>query len=187
MLIFNLMIIMVLIYSVVLLSGVKMMFSSRYFSVITFLFVTYYPFFNLIERCKLGYTSTGEIITFSIVFPLIFIFAYRRNKHIYSISNVKKDDVINIIKEYLETKNIKYEVKEIGLYLPEFNKNIIVDNFSETSLNCREIKDISFYGDLVEKVRVEIKKIKKRYFPIEGMLFLVIAIILYWSKTKFFS
>ncbi|WP_250675275.1 hypothetical protein LZ906_016785 (plasmid) [Paraclostridium ghonii] len=185
--IFNLMIIMLLIYSVVLLSGVKMMFNSKYFSVITFLFIMYYPFLNLIEGCKLGYTSTGDIIIFSIVFPLIFIWGYRRNKHIYSISNVKKDDVINIIKGYLEIKNIKYEVKEIGLYLPEFNKNIIVDNFSETSLDCREIKGIYFYNELVEKVRVEIKKIKKRYFPIEGMLFLVIAIILYWSKNNFFS
>lgn len=187
MLLFNLTIIMLLIYSVVLLSGVKIMFNYKYFKVLLFLFIMYPLFSNLIEEFKLGYTSTGEIIIFSIVFLLIFILGYTINKHIYSIYNVKKDDVINIIKGYLETKNIKYEVKEIGLYLPEFNKNIIVDNFSETSLNCREIKDIYFYDNLVEKVRVEIKKIKKRYFPIEGMLFLVIAIILYWSKTKFFS
>ncbi|GAA0703438.1 hypothetical protein GCM10008904_10450 [Paraclostridium ghonii] len=185
MLVVNLMIIMLLIYSVVLLSGVKIMFNYKYFKVLLFLFIMYPLFSNLIEEFKLGYTSTGEIIIFSIVFPLIFILGYTRNKHIYSIYNVKKDDVINIIEGYLETKNIKYEVREEKIYLPEFNKNLIVDNFSETSLNCREIKGIYFYNELVEKVRVEIKKIKKRYFPLEGMFYLACAVILYYFRSCF--
>ena len=170
MLIINLMIITLLIGSVILLSGVKIMFNPKYVQVIMFLFIIYTPFSDLIERYKLGYTSISSIIIFSIVFLLIFILGYRRNKHIYSIYNVKQKDVIKIIEGYLEVKNIKYEVREKEIYLPEFYKTIFVNILIETTLNCRNIKDIYFYNELVEKVRVEIKEIKRRYFPIEVIL-----------------
>mgnify|MGYP006324535199 CR=1 FL=1 len=110
MLIINLMIITLLICSVILLSGVKIMFNPKYARVIMFLFITYTPFSDLIEGYKLGYTGISSIIISSIVFLLIFIWGYRRNKYIYSIHNVKQKDVINIIEGYLEIKNIKYKI-----------------------------------------------------------------------------
>ncbi|WP_250675273.1 hypothetical protein LZ906_016795 (plasmid) [Paraclostridium ghonii] len=187
MLVVNLMIIMLLIYSVVLLSGVKMMFNSKYSKVIICLFAMYGPILSSIEGYKLGYTGIASIIILCVSFLLIFIWGYRINKHIYSINNVKQDDVINIIEEYFETKNIKYEVREEKIYLPEFDKNIVIDDFIEISLNCKNIKDIYFYDELVKKVRVEIKKIKKRYFPLEGMFYLACAVILYYFTTYFFK
>lgn len=179
------MIITLFIYSVILLSGVKIMFSSRYAQVIMFLFIIYAPLSNLIEGYKLGYTGVSSIIISSIVFLLIFILGYRRNKYIYSIHNVKQKDVINIIGRYLEIKNIKYEVREKEIYLPEFYKTISVNGLIETSLDCRDIKDMDFYDELLEKVRAGIKEIKRRYFSIEGMFYLIFAGILYWIRTDF--
>ncbi len=77
------------------------MFNPRYAQVIMFIFITYSPFSDLIEGYKLGYTGISSLIIFSIVFLLILIWGYRKNKHIYSIHNVKKTDVINIIEEYI--------------------------------------------------------------------------------------
>ncbi|MFR9070387.1 MAG: hypothetical protein ACLVIU_08515, partial [Paraclostridium sp.] len=122
---------------------------------------------------------------FSIVFLLIFIWGYRKNKHIYSIHNVKKTDVINIIEEYLEIKNIKYEVREDEIYLPEFYKTILIDSLMSISLDFKDIKDIDFYNDLVKKIKSGIKEIKLRYFPLEGMFYLIFTGILYWIKTDF--
>jgi hypothetical protein len=185
MIIINLMIITLLICSVILLSGVKIMFNPKYARVIMSLFIMYTPFSSLIEGYKLGYTGISSIIISSIVFLLIFIWGYRRNKHIYSIHNVKQKDVINIIEGYLEIKNIKYEAREEEIYLPELYKTIFVNGLIETSLDCRDIKDMDFYNELVEKVRVGIKEIKRRYFPIEGMIYLILVGILYWIRTDF--
>lgn len=187
MLVVNLMIIILLTYSVVLISGAKIMFNCKHSKVIIFLFATYGPILSLIEGYKLGYTSITSTIILCILFLLILILGYRKSKDIYSINNVKQDDVINIIEEYFETKNIKYEVREEKIYLPEFDKNIVIDDFIETSLNCKNIKDIYFYDELLDKVKIEIKKIKKRYFPLEGMFYLACAVILYYFKTYFFK
>lgn len=185
MLIINLMMITLLIWSVILLSGVKIMFNPRYAQLIMCLFVTYTPLSELIEGYKLGYTGISSIIIFIIVFLLIFIWGYRRNKHIYSIHNVKQKDVINIIERYLEIKNIKCEVRGNEIYLPEFYKVIFVKGLIGISLDCRYIKDMDFYNEMLMKVRVRIKDIKKRYFPIEGMIYLILFGILYWFRTDF--
>lgn len=147
--------------------------------------ITYTPLSELIEGYKLGDTSISSIIIFCIVFLLIFIWGYRRNKHIYSIHNVKQKDVINIIKRYFKIKNIKYEAKEDEIYLPEAYKSIFVNGSIEIRLDCRNIKDMDFYNELVENVRVGIKKIKRRYFPIEGMLNLIFVGVLYWITNYF--
>ena len=185
MIIIDLMIIMLFIYSIVLLSGVKMMFNPKYFQIILFVVITYNPLTELIEGYKLGYTGIGSIIIFIIVFLSIFIWGYRRNKYIYSIHNVKQEDVMNIIEEYLKIKNIKYEARDEGIHLSECYKTIYVNNLIEKSLDCREIKDMDFYNELVEHVRVEVKGIKKRYFPIEGMINLIFVGIFYWIRTDF--
>lgn len=185
MLLINLMIITLLICSVILLSGVKIMFNPRYVQVIMFICITYSPFSTLIEGYKLGYTGISSIIIFIILFLLIFIWGYRRNKHIYSIHNVKKTDVISIIERYLEIKNIKYEVREDEIYLPEFYKTIFIDGLINISLDFKDIKDMDFYNDLVKKIKFGIKEINLRYFPIEGMFYLIFTGILYWIKTDF--
>lgn len=185
MLIINLMMITFLILSVILLSGVKIMLNSKYNQIITFLIIIYTPFSELIEGYKFGYTGIISIIIFVIVFLLIFIWAYRRNKHIYSIYNVKQKDVINIIERYLEMKNIKYEIRENEIQLPELYKIIYVKGLIGIRLDCRDIKDIDLYNDILMEVRAGIKDIKKRYLPIEGMIYLIFVGILYWFKISF--
>lgn len=185
MLVINLMIIVSLIYSIVLLSGSKMIINRRYFSSIIYIFIMYTQLSNLVKGYKLGYTGISSIIIVSILFLLLFIWGYRKTKHLYSIHNVKKMDVINIIEKYLERKNIKYEVKDEEIYLPELYKSIYVNDLMGITLDCREIKDINFYNDLIDNVRIDIKKIKRRYFPVEGMFYLVFAWILYSIKMSF--
>ncbi len=92
---------------------------------------------------------------------------------------------MNIIEEYLKIKNIKYEARDEEIYLPEYYKTIYANNLIEKSLNLKEIKDMDFYNELVENVRVGIKGIKKRYFPIEGMMYLIFVGIFYWIRTDF--
>ena len=171
MLIINLMMITFLILSVILLSGVKIMLNSKYAQIITFLIIIYTPFSELIEGYKLGYTGIISIIIFVIVFSLIFIWAYRRNKHIYSIHNVKQKDVINIIERYLEMKNIKYEIRGNEIQLPELYKVIYVKGLIGIRLDCRDIKDTDLYNDILMEVGAGIKDIKKKYLPIEGMIY----------------
>lgn len=185
MIIINLMLITLFIFSLILLSRVKIMFDPKYVQILIFIFVVYTPILNLIEGYKLGYTGISSIIILSIVFLVIFIVGYKRNKHIYSIHNVKQNDVVNIIKEYLEIKNIKYEVVDKEIHLPELCKTILVKGSIEINLDCREIKDMDFYNDLVNEVKVGIKSIKKRYFPIEGILYLILVGFLYWIMAGF--
>lgn len=185
MLIINLMIITLFICSIILLSGVKIMFNPKYVQVIMFLFIIYTPFLDLVEGYKLGYTGISSIIIFTIVFLIIFIWGYISNKHTYLIHNVKQNDVINIIENYLKTKNIKYEVRENEIYLADFYKSIFVKGSIEIRLDCSDIKDIDFYNDMLIKVKARIKDIKKVYFPIEGMIYLILAGILCWIRADF--
>ncbi|MEG2868712.1 MAG: hypothetical protein RR894_13285 [Terrisporobacter sp.] len=185
MVIINLMIITLFVCSIVLLSGVKIMFKSKYTQIIMFLFVTYNPLLNLIYGYKLGYTGISSIIIFIILFLSIFIWGYRKNKYTYSIHNVKQNDVINIIEMYLETKNIKYEIIEKDIYLPEFYKTIFVNGLIETNIDYRDIKDMNFHDELVAIVRVGIKETKRSKISIEGMFYLVFVGILYWIRTEF--
>ena len=89
------------------------------------------------------------------------------------------------VAQCLEIKNIKYEVREDEIYLPEFYKTILIDSLMSISLDFKDIKDIDFYNDLVKKIKSGIKEIKLRYFPIEGMFYLIFTGILYWIKTDF--
>lgn len=185
MLIINLMIIILFIGSVILLSGVRIMFKPKYLQIIMSLLVIFTPLSSLMEGYKLGYTGIGTIILVGMLFLLIFIWGYRRNIHRYSIHNVKKEELINIIKGYLEAKNIKFEVSEDEVYLSEFGKSVFIDGLLEITLDCREIKYMDFYGEFVEKVRAGIKEIKGRHFSTEGMFYLAFVGIFYWVSNVF--
>ena len=183
--IFDLMIVALFIMSVILLSGVKIMFNSKYFQLIIAIFIMYTPISELIEGYKLRYIDINSIIIISIIFLLIVIGGYRRNKYIYSIHNVKEDDVMNIIEKYLERKNIKYEVRSEEIYFPHICKTIFVRSSMEITLDCRDIKYVDFYNELVEEVRCGIKEIKQRHFSIEGVFYLIFTVFFYWIRVTF--
>jgi len=185
MIIFDLMIVILLIITITLLSGIKIMYNPRYVQVIMAIFIMYTPLLNLIEGYKLGYTGINSLIAFSIVILLISIWGYRRNKYIYSIHNVKENDVINIIEKYLERKNIKYEVRNNEIYLLDIDNNIYVHGLMEKTLDCRKIKNTYFYNELIDEVRIGIKQIKQRYFSIEGLFYLILTLFLLWIRATF--
>ncbi len=187
MIIFDLMIVALLIITIALLSGVKIMFKPRYVQSISIIFLMYTQLANLIEGYKLGYIGITSIIAFTIAILLIFIWGYRRNKYIYSIHNVKENDVINIIEKYLERKNIKYEVINEEIYLPDTDNNIYIRSLMETTLDCRKIKNSYFYNELVDEVKVGIKEIKQRYFPIEGAFYLIFTLFCIWIRLIFLN
>ena len=185
MIIFDLMIVALFIMSVILLSGVKIMFNSKYFQLIIAIFIMYTPISELIEGYKLKYIDINSIIIINIIPLLIVIWGYRRNKYIYSIHNVKEDDVMNIIEKYLERKNIKYEVRSEEIYFPDICKTMFVRSSMEITLDCRDIKCVDFYNELVEEVRAGIKEIKQRHFSMEGIFYLIFTVFFYWIRVTF--
>lgn len=175
---FNLMLVALLVVSVTLLSGVKIMFNIKYTQVIAIIVLLYILISQLIDGYTLGYMNLSWLIIISTIMLLIAIWSYRRSKYVYSIHNVKEKDVINIIEKYLEGKNIKYELRSEEIYFPDINKTMFVRSLMETTLDCKGIKNVDFYNKLVGEVRLGIKEIKQRYFPIEGVFYLILFLFL---------
>ena len=157
MIIFDLMLVWLVITTITLLSGAKIMYNPKYSQVIMFIVVMYINLSNLVEGYKLGYIGISSIVAFCIVTLLIFIWGYRKNKYRYSIHNVKEKDVINIIESYLERKNLKYEVKNDEIYLLDIDNNIYVRSLMEITLD----------------------------FSIEGMFYLVLTLFFFWVRVNF--
>lgn len=187
MIIFDLMIVILLIISITLLSGVKIMINDKYFQFIFLVFLTCIQLLNLIKGYKLGEIGIITMIAISILFLLLFIWGYRRNTYIYSIHNVKEKDILNIIKKYLERKNIKYEVSNEEIYLLDIDKSIYFSSLMKITLDCREIKNTNFYNELLDEIKVEIKEIKQRYFSIEGAFHLFFTLFFFWIRLTFFN
>ena len=150
MIIFDLMLVWLVITTITLLSGAKIMYTPKYSQVIMFIVIMYINLSNLVEGYKLGYIGISSIIAFCIVTLLIFIWGYRKNKYRYSIHNVKEKDVINIIENYLERKNLKYEVKNDEIYLLDIDNNIYVHSLMEITLDCREIKNTDYCNEIID-------------------------------------
>lgn len=185
MLAIDLMMLGLLIFSVILLSGAKIMIKNRYIKTIIFLPAVYAPFSNLIEGYTLGEFSISIIIIYIIIMLLIFLWGYKSNKHIYTIHNVKQNDIIDIIENYLDVKNIRYETTEPEIYLTELYKTIHIYSLTEIDLDCSDIKDLDFYHDLVDNVRLKIKEIKGRRLSLEGLFYLAGFGIVYWIRGSF--
>lgn len=185
MIIFDLMLVGLVITTITLLSGAKIMYNPKYSQVIMFIVIMYINLSNLVEGYKLGYIGISSIVAFCIVTLLIFIWGYRKNKYRYSIHNVKEKDVINIIESYLERKNLKYEVKNDEIYLLDIDNNIYVRSLMEITLDCREIKNTDYCNEIIDEVKMGIKEIKQRYFSIEGMFYLVLTLFFFWVRVNF--
>lgn len=185
MLAIDLMMIGLLIFSVILLSGAKIMIKNRYIKTIIILPAIYAPCSNLIEGYMLGEFSITPIIIYIIAMLLIILWGYKSNKHIYTIHNVKQKDIIDIIENYLDVKNIRYETTEPEIYLTELYKTIHIYSLTEIDLDCSDIKDLDFYNDLVDNVRLKIKEIKGRRLSLEGLFYLAGFGIVYWIRGSF--
>ncbi|MEG0857761.1 MAG: hypothetical protein RSG52_14935 [Terrisporobacter sp.] len=188
MIIFNVMIIVLLVFAIILLSGVKIMFNCKYFQLLISILVMYAPIVSFKKGYELGEIGRSDEIMLIIVCLILIgliIWGYRRNKSIYSIHNVKQKDVMNIIEKYLLRKNIKHEIRDEEIYFPDGNNVVFVRGIMETSLDCREIKNEDFCEELVNEVRAGIKEIKERYFPYEGVFYIVFAVFLYWINLTF--
>ena len=186
MILLNLMILALLIITITLLSGARIMINHIYFQVIITIFILYPNLLDLIEGYKLGYIGISSILAFIILILLFFIWGYRRNKYIYYIHNVEEKDIINIIENYLERKNINYEIKPEEIYLSDTDNNIYIRSLLATTLDYRKIKNNNFYNDLVNEVKIGIKQTKKKYFSMEGVLYLIFTLFLIWVRFTFF-
>ena len=81
MIIFDLMLVWLVITTITLLSGAKIMYNPKYSQVIMFIVIMYINLSNLVEGYKLGYIGISSIVAFCIVTLLIFIWGYRKNKY----------------------------------------------------------------------------------------------------------
>ena len=79
MIIFDLMLVGLVITTITLLSGVKIMYNPKYSQVIMFIVIMYINLSNLVEGYKLGYIGICSIVAICIVTFLFFIWGYRKN------------------------------------------------------------------------------------------------------------
>ena len=152
MIIIDLMLVMLFIVTITLLSGRKIMSNPRVFQTIFTVWVIYSPLSDLIEGYKLGYTGISSIIGFIAIMLAIFIWGYRKNTYRYTIHNVKEDDVINIIVNFLERKNINYKVSNEEIQLLDTYDSIYIRHLTEIILDFKEIKNRDFYNEIIEEV-----------------------------------
>ena len=185
MIIIDLMLVMLFIVTITLLSGRKIMSNPRVFQTIFTVWVIYSPLSDLIEGYKLGYTGISSIIGFIAIMLAIFIWGYRKNTYRYTIHNVKEDDVINIIVNFLERKNINYKVSNEEIQLLDTYDSIYIRHLTEIILDFKEIKNRDFYNEIIEEVKSEIKKIDKKHLSMDGVLYLVFTLFLLWSRFTF--
>lgn len=185
MIIFNLIIVAYLIFTLILLSGVKIMYNSKYFQLAIAIFVMSTLISKLIEGYKLGEISINYVIIVSLILLITIIWTYIRSTHTYCIHNVKENDVISIIENYLHRKNIKYELRSEEIYFPDLNRTLFVRHLLQTNLECRYIKDADFYHEFIESIRSGIKEIKQRHFSMDGLFNLVFVLFLLWIKFTF--
>ena len=185
MIIIDLMLVMLFIVTITLLSGRKIMSNPRVFQTIFTVWVIYSPLSDLIEGYKLGYTGISSIIGFIAIMLAIFIWGYRKNTYRYTIHNVKEDDVINIIVNFLERKNINYKVSTEEIQLLDTYDSIYIRHLTEIILDFKEIKNRDFYNEIIEEVKSEIKKIDKKHLSMDGVLYLVFTLFLLWSRFTF--
>ncbi|MGL5749203.1 MAG: hypothetical protein ACRCXT_01655, partial [Paraclostridium sp.] len=72
-------------------------------------------------------------------------------------------------------------------YLPDIYRTIYIKGSTEVILDCKEIKDMDLYHEIIKGVSIGIKEIKKKYFSIQGMTYLALAGVLYWMKIDFLA
>lgn len=185
MIIIDLMLIMLFIFTITLLSGRKIMYNPRAFQIIFTIGVIYSPLSGLIEGYKLGYIGISSIIGFIAILLVIFIWEYRKNTYRYIIYNVKEDNVTNIIANFLERKNISYKVCNEEIQLLDTNDRILIRYLTKIILDFKEIKSRDFYNEIIEEVKFEIKKIDKKHFSMDGVLYLVSTLFLLWVRLTF--
>lgn len=64
--------------------------------------------------------------------------------------------------------------------LRHINKAINITGKNELILDLKEIKNLEFYEELLEYVKIEIKNIEQKSFPIMGIAYLIYEGILYF-------
>ena len=159
--------------------------NPRVFQTIFTIWVIYSPLSGLIEGYKLGYTGISSIIGFIAIMLVIVIWGYRKNTYRYTIHNVEEDDIINIIGNFLERKNINYKISNEEIQLLDTYDSIYIRYLTEIILDFKEIKNRDFYNEMVDEVKSEIKKIDKKYHSMDGILYLVFTLFLLWIRFTF--
>lgn len=174
---YGLTIIAIIIFSIVIFTGKKLIFKHNYFYSISLIIIISEPLNSAVENIQNDYMY---ILFTLIIFVPMYIFFVSIRKGLYIIENVKVNDLINIITTYFEDKNINYEVQEKNIYIKEDCKTIDIQGNWEVILDLKEIKKLSFYEELLEHIKFEIKNIEQKSFPFMGPVYLMYAGLLYW-------
>lgn len=168
---------MSIIFAIVIFTGKRFIFKYNYSHTLLFIMIISGPLNLALYNQEQDYMYLMFII---LIFIPIYILVAITRKDTYILENVKVSNLIEIITKYLEDENIKYEVKEKKIFLPEHNKTIDIKGNWELILNLKEIAKLSFSKDMLEYIKKEIKSIKQQSFPFNGIVYLIYAGALYW-------
>ena len=133
MLVFDLMLILLIIISITLLSGTKIMCNTKYFQFIISILVISTNLKTILKGYSLGYISIDILLFLLTLIIICFWVGYRKNKYKYSIHNVEQSDITNIIENYLKNKYIKYKIDYNKIYLNDTNNTIYINDDIDVS------------------------------------------------------
>lgn len=185
MLVFDLMLILLIIISITLLSGTKIMCNTKYFQFIISILVISTNLKTIVKGYSLGYISIDILLFLLTLIIICFWVGYRKDKYKYSIHNVEQSDITNIIENYLKNKYIKYKIDYNKIYLNDTNNTIYINDDIDVTLDFKEIKNTSFLNELINEIKLKIKKINKKSFSIQSIFYLVFSLFFLWIRITF--
>lgn len=138
-----------------------------------------------------------ELLHFSVIL-LNFFVAFNRNKHLgififsiilivligliyqrkYIIFGLSLNTVIEILKDILNEEGISYYEEERSIILEGYGDKSIFyrKSWDSVEITLKEIRDLTFYETIKDKLKVKIQKVDEKLFPTNGVFYLISGI-----------
>ena len=120
------------------------------------------PFITSIQGVRMGELSIAFPIGIIMVAILLILWELKNNKHKYYVNTTKQEELIKIITTFLKNNKIKYEIEKSELpaiHLLESKKSIDFFGYKTICINLKQIKDLSFYNELVTDISSKVKNL----------------------------
>ncbi|MBS4539574.1 hypothetical protein GOQ27_13955 [Clostridium sp. D2Q-11] len=167
--------IILIIHGIVLLTRRKFIEKGE-FGYIFVMFISMTPLIMDTFEMEYGkYHLLGLLIVITPVWIMLIVL----NRENYTIRNIKGEMVKSILIDILNEKDISYEEEKNKLILKNYkNKTIYCrGSFNSVDIKFREIRDLPFYKELKKELKIKIKRINQKTFPLSGLLHIFVGIV----------
>lgn len=96
----------------------------------------------------------------------------------YIIFGLSLNTVLKVLKEILDEEGIAYYEEERSLKLRDYGDKSIFyrKSWDSVEITLKEIRDLSFYETVKNKLKIKIQEIDERLFPTNGVFYLISGI-----------